>query len=292
MAIKVVLLFQQVSNNYTSSSNAPVSSPSIGYGVRTHLAGWSESLWWNANNFATLVNAMKNGYGGLPGLLPARAALLGYGAGIIGARFYQGGAGRGQSLAFSYPGGLGVETDQPQTAILVKAGPTGAAVTRRFTLRGIPDSNVAWGEFSADTAFSAAIANYFQAISNYSFYAIDPASPAAPIFNIDATGLVTLNAPTNPFVVNQFVTISKVIDAVGAFHTLTTTVKTIGPQANQFTLTAWPFGPCTAGKAVTKVRSLFQISAATCAVSRVVTRKVGRPFEQYRGRRSKRRKTA
>jgi hypothetical protein len=292
MAIKVVILFQQITDVQATIINPVISAPSIGYGSRSHLGGWSESLIWDANTLSPLLNALRIGYGGKPALLPARAALLGKGADIVGVRFYQGGTGKGQSLALQYPGAAGVETDVPQMALLIKAAPASAVVTRRFTLRGIPDGVIQVGEFNPPTWFVTAVANYFDALGNFSFSAVDPGQTTYPIVSVNGAGEVRINGPFPPFTVNQVVYIQKTIDANGIARSAKLPIGSVDPTNNKFTVIGWTFSVCTGGIATAKSKANFQINSANCAVSRVVVRKVGRPFEQYHGRRSKRRRSA
>ncbi len=287
MSIKVVILFQDI-----TAVGVTGGSPFLNYSVRSHIAGWSESIYWFGDDVVALTTALTQATNGNPGLLPARAALLPASAAIIGVRLYQGGAGRGQSLGLSYPGAAGNQTDVPQMALLCKLGNASAAVARRFTIRGIPDVFVTAGEWIPTIAYANLVGDYIRALQNFVFRAIDPASPVAPIFAINTAGLVQLNQNTSPFVNGQFVTIQKALDVNQIPRSLKTTITAIGPNANQFTLAAWPFGPCTGGKATAKTFGLWGITASLSGVVRAVVRKVGRPFEQYRGRRSKKRRVA
>lgn len=291
MAIKVVILFELVTRQRAPDAQCPSGAENIGYTERTHVAGWSESCWWDTDNVAALMNALRRGVGGKGGLLPTRAGLLPASGAIIGVRLYKGGAGRGQSYAMSFPGFWTI-ADVPQMALLCKTGPVDFAVTRRFVLRGIPDNFVHSGEFCATRNFATGVAEYFKALSNFSFLANDPDAPKIPVFSISATGLVTAVGATQPFFVNQLVTINRTLDAHGDLRSFSGHVASIGPLGNQFTLANWNIGATTGGTAATKGTKLFDMSDAVSAVSRVVVRKVGRPFEQYRGRRSKSRKIA
>jgi hypothetical protein len=71
MAIKVVLLFQLTTDQGPfpglTGTTQPSDAPDIGYGVRPHQAGWTESLIWDGNSLGPLINAIKTGYGGKPG---------------------------------------------------------------------------------------------------------------------------------------------------------------------------------------------------------------------------------
>jgi len=284
MSIKVVILFQDI-----TAVGVTGGSPFLNYSVRSHIAGWSESIYWFGDDVSALTTALTQSTNGNPGLLPARAALLPNSDGTIGVRLYQGGAGRGQSLGLSYPGAAGNQTDVPQMVLLCKLGNASAAVSRRFTLRGIPDVFVTAGEWIPTINYANLVGDYIRALQNFVFRAIDPASPQAKIFSINGTTRqVVLTGNTMPFAINSFVTIQKSLDVNQIPQSLTTRVLTI-TGANSFTIETWPFGDCTGGKAVQKSFGLWGITASLSGVVRAVVRKVGRPFEQYRGRRSKRR---
>jgi hypothetical protein len=293
MAIKVVILLQQTSLQEAGVIVTPPLAPQIGYAGRVHLGGWTESVYWGTDDIKALTQALFTGANGALGLLPSRAQLLAFGASVIGVRLYQGGAGKGQSLAASYPGLAIADEDIPQMAILVKCGSTTAAVTRRFTVRAIPDQQVRLGEFQPNQIFTNSVTAFFTALGNFAFRAIDPvASKRVALFSIDLTGLVTLkdNIPI-PFLAQDVVTISKAITTTGTFFGGQFVIKQTGP-GNTMQLNGWTGGNCTGGVAIKRAYNIYPISPSSCAVTRAVVRKVGRPFEQYRGRRSKRRKTA
>jgi hypothetical protein len=297
MSIKVVVLFQTVTQ--PSAAVGPLgitltttSAPNIGYVARQHIAGWSEYFYFYTDSVIDLLSALRTGFGGLPAYLPARAALLPPSGQIVGVRLYQGGAGKGQSYGFSYPGQAGLEQDFPQSALLCKTGPPGVAVSRRFTLRCIPDDVVQGGEFTPSPGYANAVANYFQALYNFTFRAFDPTAATAGIFNISAAGVITTTIAVQPFLVNQIVTITRTLDGNQLFHKFQGVVTSVGPAQNQFTVSGWTFGACTGGTVSLKSKLHYSMNPSVSAVSRIVVRKVGRPFEQYRGRRSKRRRTA
>jgi hypothetical protein len=294
MAIKVVMLIQLTTDTPVSSGNAPAAAPSIGYAPRVHLAGWSESLWWDSNDVTSLIRALKTGYGRLPPLGPSRAALLGNSAQVIGARLYAGGAGKGQSIAFSFPGNASSNVNQPQSAILVVAAPTASAVSRRFTLRGVPGSQESAGEFNPSVAYAKAVSDYFQALGNFSFLANDYTVTQFKILNVSLTGVVTINGAFPTFAINDIVTVKNTLDSGQVRRNYTGQVTALDPTHNMLTLSnpTWPWGATTGGMIWKPSKVLYLINPANCSVTRIVTRKVGRPFEQYRGRRSKRRKIA
>jgi len=292
MAIKVVILVQQTTSLNPAAPTVLPSAPNVGYTGRAHIAGWSESMMYNGDDVALLQQLLNSGNEIAAGLLPARAALLGGGAAVIGVRLYQGGAGKGQSFSFSFPGIAGAETDIPQAALLCKGASVGSLAVRRFTLRGVPDVQIAFGEFSPTVAYATAVRTYFNALTNFGFLAFDPGAATPAVFKVTAAGLVTMVASPQPFTVGQIVVINRTLDATQIQRTFRGMVAAIGPLPGQFTLADWDLGATTGGTATRKVKIFFGFAGGLTTVSRVVTRRVGRPFEQYHGRRSKKRKIA
>lgn len=293
MAIKVVMQFQ-VTTNDQAGNNAG----SIGYTRRGHIGGWTEHVWYNGDTLSDLRTLLysTNFYG--PGLCLARARLLPKSALVYGVKLYKGGAGRGQTEGRSFPGNSSYDTDIPQMAALCRGGSTGFAVSRVFEVRCIPDDMVTSGEFSPTTSYASNFAAYFNQLGGFSFLANDPTNVANPIFELfqfsDGTApytnyaIVTLNGP-NSFALNDIVTLNQVLDANGVRRSFTGSVIAPGPGANQFKLGGWTFGPATGGTATLKSKGIFNLDPNGFSVSRITTRKVGRPFEKYVGRRSSRR---
>jgi len=284
MPIKAVMLFKDSTG------------PGGLEGVR--VAGWSESVWFPSDSVTDCLAALKTGAGATPGLLPARAELLPSGASINGLKLYQGGAGRGNSQRVLYPGSSGFATDVPNIALLCssRSGSTGA--TRRWCVHAIPDSQVVNGNFVPSGPFLFSLSQYFQALSQFSFYT-NPANPAnstiVQIVLIPAvlpatvgTGLATV---TNPalFAANQQVRISRIRDAAGQEYSMTATVLDVNVGAKTVTLANWSTVNTTGGTMtqIGKVPSSFD--PANTLPIRIGTRKVGRPTDLYRGRRSRRR---
>lgn len=292
MAIKVVMLFQQSTNQVGPTATPSASAPAIGYILRLHLAGWTESVWWPSDDLTSLIPALRTGFQGHAGLLPARAGMLPFGCDIVGVRLYQGGAGRGQSLGIGAPGAFATSEDIPQMAILFKGAPTTIAVTRRWVCRGVPDFQVNLGEFNPGATYVTAIQQYFDALANFGFYAWDPSVPKFNVVNVSTVGVVAINGAFPPFALNQVVTIQQTVDSGGIRRSYTGQITALDPTNNRFTLgnPAWTFGVTTGGKVWARTKALFLFNSANCTAVRIVTRRVGRPFEQYRGRRSRRRR--
>jgi hypothetical protein len=292
MAIKTVMVFQQVTLSDVLGTVAPVSSPVINYASRQHIGGWTELLWWPTDSVKDLMSALKTGAAGVTALLQARAAIMSAAASIIGVKLYSGGAGKGATNAVAYPGNSLYVEDIPQMALLCKSNGLNTTSVRRFTLRGVPDSMVDQGEFKPTALYANLVADYFNSLKAFGFKAIDPAtSKKAKIFNIDAGGNVKTTDGVNPFAVPSIVLVSRTVDLNGNLVSFKSTISA-GAAGTQFKVDNWTAGACVGGTALQNNLGLFLFDSASAAVSRVVTRRVGRPFESYRGRRSKRRKAA
>lgn len=283
MAIKVVMVFQQV-------TVAGGSAPEVGYAGRQHIGGWTEHVWYDGSNVTTLVSYLKTTRDGRAGLLPARARCLPTNAQILGVRLYQGGAGRGQFLAAAYPGEF-VQADIPQMALLLK-GQSAAGAARLFTMRSIPDSQVIQGEFSPSAEFRGALLNYIKALGNWGFMANTVGIPVLSVATVTADGLVSLMV-ANPYAIGAWVNFNRLIGADGRERKATAQVTAIGPLATQFTVgnvsNPWTLGATFSGTVTQKTKTLYAFDSDTTTVSRITTRRVGRPSELYRGRASSRR---
>lgn len=284
MSIKVVIVFQQVTTKGGSY-------PNIGLAGREHIGGWTEHVWWGSDSVDQLMQALTANFAGQVGLLPQRARCLCNNATILGVRLYQGGAGKGQFRAAGFPGSAG-PGDIPQMALLCYHQLTGNPTPKRLILRGLPDAVVIGGEYVTTTGHPTEVFNYGQSLANFGGMASDVVA-TFPVFTVSVAGLVTLNNVNNPFAVGNVVTFRNVVsDVTGQRNGGEFVVSSVGPMNNQFSVTDWSFGPSNSGDVRQPTSSVYQFAGSGLTVSRIVTRKVGRPFELYRGRRSKKRPAA
>lgn len=265
---KVDLIFHQSTNR-----NNTTSSP-----IRT--AGWSEGLYINAS--LTAVQAATDR------LCQIRAAMLTQAGSIVGQRFRLVGGGS-SVLTKRYPGTLTTNADVPQMALLVSAQSKTTPNVRRWTLRGLPDDRVAEGEFNPTGAVAGHLSSYAQELDRggWQFRARDLTEGKSEIFAISNAGEVQL---VDALDVAQFdfVRISGALDANGNTVNGRFRVSEVDNPL-QWTLANWTAGPTTGGRAYFDAYDYYGINGLTFVVSRVVTRKVGRSFFQYVGRRSNRR---
>lgn len=280
--IKCVMVLQQ-----TTTPGSSV--PSIGLGGRAHEGGWTESWMSSSSDLTTTLNFLFGSGGVGHGLLQTRATLLPNGASVIGVRLYAGGAGKGALYPAGFPGTTGT-LGNVQSALLC-AAPSGTQPSvRRFRIGCIPDEQVANGEFNPTYAYASALYNYFSFLSNFGWNG-NTSVPVYQVFNISAAGLVT-QVPNSVFAVGQIVTISGSVDSGGVRRGGKFLVSQTGPNLNQFTITGWTFGATTGGTASQPAKGFSPVGGGGATfpeVVRIVARKMGRPFEMYRGRRSRRR---
>jgi len=280
MPFKVTLLLQD-STGITSTGTVLASQ---------HIGGWSESYYSSVGSITQLRSRLITAGSWGIGLLPARAALLPSTGQIVGYRiatvFPR--SGRTQTASAAWPGQFAANTDVPQMAVMCTAQSTTTSNIRRFALRGIPDFQVTYGEYTPSVTYQAAMTAFLNELSAWQFVGQDFAVTNFPIVNVTAGGVVTV-AGSMTFAVGDAVQIlSTVLDASGRKFTFKTKV-TVGVTAgNQVTVANWPLLPSTGGIFRFLNYLLFNIDGANATADRAAVRKVGRPFGQYRGRRSKR----
>lgn len=273
----MTIIFQATSA--ISTPNSPV-----------HRTGsWTESWYLNGNSIPSAISmAIQGPAGGANlGIVPLRASLLGLGASIIGVRFQVvDPRGPSQVIAVNYVGTATLKQDIPQMALLVRCPSIGAANVRRFTLRGIPDQYVTEGEYTPDLGFTTAFLSYVAQLTNWVFPGRDLSITPVEILAIDNTGKVTCWG-NHGYNVNDKVRILRTMDAKHKLQGGLFQVSGTGPTAIEFTVRNWVLGATTGGHVRKENKAYLQPDVANTSVSRVVTRRVGRPFAGYRGRQSK-----
>jgi len=243
------------------------------------IGGWSET-WYDepSTNFAVIAANWS----------ARRAPLLPQGAAIIGCRIQQvepvAGA---QTIALSFPGQAANSADIPQMALQCKATGIGTRNIRTFTLRGIPDGQVTEGEYTPVGGFDTALANFFKYLkgSSWNFRGRDLSQVAHPIVGIANTGVITFSEP-HGMIVGDYVRILRTTLANGRQFGGRFFVATVNTPTTM-AITGWTQGDTVGGKGRKDGIVFPQVELAV--QDRVITRRVGRPFIQYRGRRSKKR---
>ena len=281
MSSKVTLIFQLT----TSPVDLTLAIP--------HTGGWTESYWQGANIPST--------FPAIAALVNARAALLPQGAAIVGVRvglytlaenkFIPNGASTGPVFA---PGVQNNSSDVPQMALLCGSTSNEGPNQAKFVLRGIPDGMVQGGEYRPDTAFKGAVTRFFNALTSggWEFLGRVLANPTVRLYSIQASltaGHVKLQGDPSIYSINKYVRLLRVRDndglpIKGAYQMTSTYVDGSGFD---IAVKDDTIRSTTGGFMRLDQIGLFAFTQPT--FKRVSVRKVGRPYESYRGRASKRR---
>jgi len=248
-----------------------------------HSGGWSEGYWANAeissgNNLITRVAQAR------AALLPGQASVIGYRLAKynIGARkLLPLGTSTGK---FFLPGNESIQCDVPQMALELSGSTNGGPNTNRFTLRGIPDVEVARGEFQPSAGFKAALTRFKNRLiaEGLGFIGRDYDGGTRDIYGL-ASSVLTVSPggfSTQEGDLLQFIRVRDANgDAISGSFLIDTKTddthyvmrglggKTISIPTGQIRLSAQKF-----------------YAFSYILTSRIVVRKIGRPFESYRGR--------
>lgn len=221
------------------------------------------------------------------GLCTARARLLPIGSAIVGQRLQVvTPIGPSQSLSRLFPGSAFTLADVPQMALLCRVPALSANNVRRMILRGLPDARVVEGEYSPSGVFTSDLNFFFRVLGQWLFRGRDLTPQTTRLFTVSALGVFNTETP-HLLAPLDIVRVSRAITAFGQFHSQRLQVATVGPGTNGGTFTGW-LGGSTSGGTVRKDAIVFpQVDPDNITIGRVITRRVGRPFVQYRGRRSR-----
>lgn len=276
MPYRYTMLFQMTTNPGNLADAIP------------HSSGWSESHWRS-----DLV-PFTPGSGVFNALMNTRAALLPTRASIVGFRIARYDIDvsslkpKGTSTGRLQKVGAQASLDVPNLALEVSGASSGAN-NNRFSIKAIPDDQVSNGEYQPDASFKTRVAQYLSelAFGGWGFIGRDFNAAQPRVLSVNGATLVTSGA-IGATLGETVVTFIKVKDTdgkpvVGNFRVLT------NPSALTFTLAGIPQGTEVVDSGFARVLTPAFFAYASCSASRIVVRKVGRPFQGYRGRASKRR---
>jgi len=250
--------------------------------ARSRIGGWSES-WYDNGPY---TDAMRTAF---LSVCEKRAALLPSGASIVGQRYQEldpiGASSTGSRL---YPGTAGLQADIPQMALLLRIPGVGVKNAKPFYLRGLPDARVVEGEYSPASAYTLKLQAFLTELGDWNFRGRNLASAAVPILTVSDSGVFQLEADS-AVGVDSMVRVLRTTNAAG---------RQVGgryrvsakPTARTGTLADWNHGATVGGRirldAIIYPGIPLDLKPED-VISRVVTKKVGRPFAAYVGRRSK-----
>jgi hypothetical protein len=274
MALKITYLFDFRSD------------PTDRQKAQSHNGGWSESIWQTADSPATDNIRQLAQTRAL--LLPGTARIIGYRAQQftnVGSHLKAGGS---STALLGMVGPNGIDPDQPQSALSMVATSAGNSNTRRFTIRAIADSQIVGGEWQPSPVYEGFLTRYRNSLiqGEWVFPARDFTVAVHDIESIAAGVLKLVGAPAG-YAVGDRVLLKKCKDVNG--NPVVGTFKVLAVAGANITLGGMDLETevLASGQATRVVIAFRDIDDVQ--VGRAVVRKIGRPFEQYRGRASKRR---
>jgi len=253
----------------------------------SHSGGWSETQWANYNQLADVRRDMLILAPERARCLPKNASVVGYRAQVFtisGNKVLPGGTSSG---AFQYPGNTDNDGDIPQLALMCKGPSRTTTNISRFAMRAIPDAMVKNGEYAPTAIFKRYVESYLVSLKsmNFGFVGRDLSQLARRVVGITA-GVVTVDDAAG-LAEGQYVILRRVVDDSG--NPVSGSFRILSVVGNALTLAGMGNGVFAGNSGTLRKDGLAYFNFDFPTVARVVVRKIGRPFEQYRGRASKKR---
>lgn len=269
----------------TSWLFAVTTDPTDATSASPHSGGWSESHWCAPSDFVaanarTLASRRAN-------LLPGQGSIIGYrleSFDLTGNKLSPLGATSGR---FLYPGLDSRDLNLPQDSLMMNGAGSGVPNAARFNLRCIPDGIITRGEYQPSPAFKGALTLYSNGLIavGYGFIGRVKTGLSARVNSI-AAGVVHLNGAVGGVANTDFLRLNRVYDDLGNPVKGTFLITNITGNAYTVSGLAGVSVSQPSGSARIDALDFFQYGVINPA--RAVVRKIGRPFEQYRGRASAR----
>jgi len=247
------------------------------------VGGWSENWYLDADE-ATATRGAGDYIRRRGALLCGQASCVGFRLQVLG--------GRSKMVLVNTPGPITSGQDIPQMALNCRVSAQGVPNVKYFQLRGLPDANVIGGDFVPVGGFGAAFSAFGSCLWNNSFRFRVRSAAIAPVqvISIDANGNFVLGGNLT-FGVGAYIQILRVRTVTGANASGTFYVD-VATDSRRGRFIGWQGGVVTlSGTARVYSTDYVLVANSSLESLRVTTRKVGRPFDMYRGRRRRRSST-
>lgn len=256
-------------------------------GGRVQTGGWSESWYTSLLIGGATINQKATDWA------VARAGLLPLSTSIIGYRLQEVGSGnKAQVFNLGIGGAQGFATDVPSMSIRYTANSSESQNERFVVLRGMPDPWVAGGALAWNAFLQNALNQFNQrlTVDQWRFRGRNLTFTQYPLLTIGSTGMFVALEDL-PFESGDAVQVLRSKQAItnrlrGGIYKIAAMT-----DARNGTLAQWQWGSCDGGS----IRSngyVYPIARfngpMTAGTVQVSSKKAGRSFFQYRGRRSKR----
>lgn len=251
-----------------------------------HTGGWTESVWASTNAPAQIAAwlqlqlARRN-------ILPKQATIVGYrvqGYNIAGNRLIPLGT---SAVAQNLPGNASFDTDLPQVSVDIKIANAAVSNSARYVLRGMPDSVMVFGEYQPNAAMATRMTQFMNQLTN-GFWVIvgrDRTQPTQRVVKILGDQL-TLDGVLVGAAENTFIRLLRVYSDSG-FPIKGVFRVAAPPVGAVYTLSPSPGLNLGHASGLARIDAIAVSAISQAEVSRARVRKIGRPSQGYRGRRSK-----
>jgi len=260
-----------------------ISEQNVGGHIRA--GGWSESVYSTTDASAPALRSLFAAW------CQKRAGLLPTSIGIIGQRYQNVSANaRAISAGVVFNGTATGDQDIPQVALQFTLDSKTSLNQRKLVLRGIPDGRVVGGMYSPTLAYSQAVSRFLVEMEDrWLFRGRNLNAPQFVINYIEDNGTVHMGEAAGVGLGSEVQILRTALlhgGKAGAFAKIVSFTNT-----SNFVIAQWSLGLTTSGMLRVAENDYFGIdaTAAGASVPDIVTRKVGRPFFQYRGRQTSRR---
>lgn len=251
-----------------------------------HAGGWTEGVWTQYSPSTSPTGTVKAWANARAFLLPIQCTIVGYRISVydlVKNKLTPGGTSAGKLI---YPGVAVYTAGNPQSGLELGWPAAAGPNSSRIVLRGLPDEVVVKGEFNGSSSFRSFLTRltnlYFG--QNFGWVGRDLSVPYATV-NLIAGNVVTLSVALGGIAVGDFLRFRKVRGDNGS------------PVKGSYLITNVAGAVLTLqglnGVSLTKPNGTARqdvvgfITGGQANIGRVVVKKIGRPFESYRGRRSK-----
>lgn len=251
-----------------------------------HTGGWSETIWYNDSSdagdlrIADVRQARRLISPKVVGIVGFRRARYDLTNGVLlpaGAR----------SAGLNLNGNMRYETDLPQVSLQIDYR-TGATInTSRQMLRGMPDEIMSSGEYQPDPVFARLMTSYINSIITaacFFFPGRDLSKPRARVMGL-AGAVLTVDAVPAGVVANAMIRFLHCRDSNG--NPVKGSFRVLNVVGLDITLATAPGGAITKPNGFIRQDALDFFPYSTGTPTRARVKKIGRPSQGYRGRRSK-----
>lgn len=268
---------------------AVTTAPTNRGAAQPHSGGWSEGYWIpdalsgpNQARFLALMTKRAR-------LLPTEAAMIGYRVQtftLLKNKMLPGAATSAKTIKAGNPA---YTVDVPQAAFSLTLGHEPDVNKTRLILRCIPDEQIQNGEYTPTDAYKEAMRQFTQGEAGGLGRSITSicrklSNPASRVVSYSANILTLSDAGIA--VEGDYLRLSRVYDQYG--RSVTGSYQVGNVVGKVYTLVNGPVGFTVLGSGTARKDELVELLVDTVSYGRATVKKIGRPFELYRGRQSNR----